>query len=247
MIKRSDILTEDFAEVLRRHAIEAYPEEAIGVLLASGYRRLTNVSPEPHLYVALDPGEWDELVISETIIALFHSHPNGLFAPTAEDMRFQERLAIPFLLCATNGEACTPVAIWGDELETLPLVGRTFHHAITDCYELIRDFYRTEKNKLLPQFPRDWSWWAQGLDLYTDGFPTARFHRVSSEEVREGDVVLFSVRSNVSNHGGIIRPNGKILHHVTSREAYDPTRLSGEEPIARWLNHNPIYLQHEDS
>ena len=61
MIKRSDILTEDFAEVLRRHAIEAYPEEAIGVLLASGYRRLTNVSPEPHLYVAAYCGLYGDI------------------------------------------------------------------------------------------------------------------------------------------------------------------------------------------
>lgn len=246
MIKREDILTEELVEILRQHAIDAYPQEAVGVLLPNGYRRLTNVSPEPHLKVALDPAEWDELATSGKIIALFHSHPNGLFAPTAEDMRFQERLAVPFLLCATNGEACTPIAIWGDQLETLPMVGRTFHHAITDCYELIRDWFRVEKNRLLPQFPRDWSWWAKGLDLYTDGFPKAHFHRVSSQECREGDVVLFAVRSKVPNHGGIIRPQGKLLHHVTSREAFDPTRLSGEEPIARWLNHNPIYLRHED-
>ena len=246
MIKREEILTPEIVASVRLHALEAFPNEALGIVTKNGYRRLKNVSEHPTSTAMPDDGEWSEIAANKEAIALFHSHPNGLFAPSASDMKSQERLAIPFLLAATNGEAVTPVAIWGDQLEPLPLLERPFHHGITDCYEYIRDWHRIHRDRILPQFARDWSWWAKGRNLYEDGFPKARFHRIASAEALEGDVVLFKVRSDVYNHGGIVESSGIIGHHASSREAYDPTKLSNREPIARWMNHNPMFLRHED-
>lgn len=186
------------------------------------------------------------------VVAMFHSHPSTEthpceFAPSQRDMESQIKFALPWVLMWTNGEACSPAAAWGDQLDRLPLIGRTFHHGISDCYELIRDQKLVEEGIYLPQFPRNWEWWKTGLDLYTDGFPKAKFRRIDISEVRPNDVALFHVRSKVPNHGGIVRERGLLLHHPSSYSAFDPAKPSRVEPLARWMRTDPIWLRYSET
>jgi len=245
---REELLKPELVRAMQQHALDDFPNEAIGVVLRDGtYKRMKNnagiFSTER---ASVCPDEWDALVVDDKVAAVFHSHPDHPFAITATDMEAQEAVALPFLMCATDGKGCTPVCIWGDQLEPVPLYGRTFHHGITDCYEFIRDWHWINRGRRLPQFSRDWGWWAKGKNLYQDGFPKARFHQVPAEEAREGDVVLFTVRSAVFNHGGVIDSPGLLGHHASSSKYYDPTKLSRRDPLSRWMNYNPMFLRHED-
>jgi cell wall-associated NlpC family hydrolase len=164
-------------------------------------------------------------------------------------MCFQEQLAVPFLLASTNGEASTPVAGWGDQLEIPALERRFFHHGITDCYAAIRDWWRVNRGTLLPQFNRGWEWWLQNKNLYIEGFPKAGFRRMNEDEIADakaGDVILFNVRSKVPNHGGVYLGNGLMYHHATQRQPYEPTKLATTEPVARWMNFQPIWLRRDE-
>ena len=250
-MRREDILTAENSLAMRQHSLEAYPNEACGVILSDKtYKPMINVSPRPDLGVRWD-SSLEDMIIDGQVLAMFHSHPwtpehQCWFAPSERDMVSQIHYAVPWALLWTNGEACSQVAMWGDQLERLPLLGRTFQHAISDCYELIRDQKFIEEDLNLPQFPRSWEWWKEGKDLYTEGFPEAKFHQITHKEVEPNDVVLFRVRSKVPNHGGIIREGGLLLHHPSSRNAFDPTRKSMLEPLGRWLGMNPIWLRYSE-
>ena len=252
-MKREDLLTSQNVEAMQAHSLEAYPHEACGYINADNeYKPLENISDYPELEVRFDRKILGDLIIEDQVKAMFHSHPWSEehpceFAPSERDMISQINFAVPFILLFTNGEACSHAVAWGDQLERFPLTGRWFQHGITDCYELIRDQKFIEEDIVLPQFPRDWEWWDRDKDLYRDGFPKAKFYEISARESLPGDVVLFRVRSKVPNHGGVIRPNGLLLHHPSSKNAYDPTKLSKEEPLGRWLGMNPIWLRYSEN
>lgn len=157
-------------------------------------------------------------------------------------MSSQIALNAPFVLVWTNGQSCAPPFVWGDQMRRLPLVGRGFHHGVTDCYALVRDYYLLEKGLHLREYPRNWEWWEHGQDLYSENFAREGFREVDPSTVKEGDALLFHIRcsrdldTRVINHAGIYVGNGKILHHVAARSAWDPHSLSRVEPMGRWTS-----------
>jgi hypothetical protein len=232
------VFASEVIAAIKQHALEAFPEEACGVVLAEGYRPLDNTAAEPLRDFRIAPKVYAGL--EARILAVVHSHPcddpeggrrlkRGFWpdCPTAADMRQQIATAKPWGITVTDGQAATEPFWFGDQAPRPPLIGRAFRHGVDDCYSLIRDWYAETRGIRLPEFPRDDDWWNAGGDLYRDGFESAGFARVGAEEVRAGDVFLAQVRSSVPNHGGVYLGRGLGLHHL-------PGRLSRREPILRW-------------
>lgn len=236
---------------LRRHALAVYPEECIGYLDATGcYIRLRNTAAHPELSAIASASELAELMHAGDLRALCHSHPGGPDCPSEQDMRAQIEMMVPFVIVSTNGQACTEPFAWGDELlNDEPLIGRQFRHGVTDCYALIRDWYRVERGVELPEYPRNWEWWSGEQpgeqDLYRRHFAEAGFYQIDPREAREGDVWLAAVRSSVPNHAGIYLDAGLALHHPSSGLACDPVRLSKREGVARWQPYITHWLRRD--
>lgn len=242
------LMSERAVQDLRDHAVETYPEECVGVVLADGsYRRHDNAAPDRAKGALLRGQVVLELLEAGQLRAICHSHPDGPDCPSAGDMAAQIEQMVPFVLVSTNGQATTDPFAWGDELireqSIEELIGRPFRHGVTDCYALVRDYFRLERATLLPEYPRDWSWWLKGGDLYRRYFAEAGFHEIAPEEVRPGDGWLAAVRSEVPNHAGLVLDDGLCLHHPSSGLAYDPSRLSKREPMARWVQYVTHWLR----
>lgn len=245
MKKREDLLTPELITQIQQHAIEDFPNEACGLIVAGQYIRHPNLAEDPTQFAMFPKDAVLEYLQAGTLEAFVHSHPGGPNFPSSADMIMQMEYEIPFVIVATNGEACYPPFIFGDQVERLPLIGRGFQHAVSDCYELIRDYYFVERGITLKQFPRDWEWWLHGQTLYTDGFISAGFREISKSSVEDGDVILFAVRSQTPNHAGIYLSGDLLLHHVSSNQGFDPTRLSRREPLNRWAGYATHYLRYE--
>jgi len=226
------------------HAVAAYPHEACGVIKDGAYVRTANVDADPEQGFRIASCRLNDL---QPIEAIVHSHPDGPDCPTAADMRGQIATAVPWVIVSTDGKGCLPPFAFGDPVPVPPLVERGFRHGVTDCYALIRDGFRLERDIVLPEFPRDWEWWLAGGDLYRDGFAQAGFRSLGEAESPEPwDVFLAQTpRSPVPNHGGIYLGNGEILHHLTARLPSDPTRLSRREPGSRWQRYVTHWLRYE--
>ena len=232
-------------EAIRQHAADEYPREACGLVISGEYFPCANRSTEPDQAFQIHGSEFGELSMRGTVQAVVHSHPDGPEYPTALDMRQQLATGVPWGITPVfDGVPAAPFW-WGEGAPVAPLVGRGFRHGVTDCYSLIRDWYRLERGVALPEFPRDWEWWTSGEDLYRRGFRSAGFRPVPLSEARPGDVFLAQIRSPGPNHGGIYLGEGLALHHLTASRGYDPTRLSKREPIHRWQTYITHWLRHE--
>ncbi len=234
-----------FTDELRAGALAAYPEEAVWLVVSGELRQVDNVAAEPRKTFAVSKRDM-QAAVAAGLDAVIHSHPDYPACPSEADMRSQAATQVPWGIIATNGSQCTPVTWFGDQVAREPLIGRGFCHGITDCYGLIRDYYREEHGIALPDYPRSWEWWLNGGNLYLDGVESAGFYRISQHEARDGDMWFAQLRSKVPNHGGIIASNGLALHHPSAAKPVDPSRLSKREPIGRWLPHITHWYRHKE-
>lgn len=233
---------DSLAPALRALAVQRYPSEACALIAAGRIFPVQNAAEDATEEFVIPRMAWLEVEAQARapVEAVFHSHPGGPDYPSEADMRMQVASGVPWVICTvTPGGTCAPF-VWGGEPP--PLLARGFRHGVTDCYSLIRDWYRIERQVALPEFPRAWEWW-EAKDLYRDGFSEAGFE-LAEGEPQVGDVFLARIRAPVPNHGGVYVGGGLILHHPTQRgAAVDPSRLSRREPLARWRKYVTHWLR----
>ncbi len=225
------------AEILSR--AKGTNEEICGVIVDGRPVFLPNAAEDPK----------EDFLINdcpENAQGIFHSHPDGPFHPSRLDMQQQYATMLPWAIACTH-QKHNEVFWFGDEVPKLPLIGRPFRHGVTDCYELVRDYYREVHGIEMPHVPRNWDWWHDGETLYDAYLKPAGFTEIPKSDIQAGDGVLITIRSNTPNHAAIYLGGGLMLHHLaTQRTGYDPTRLSTVEPISRWTPYITKVLTLED-
>jgi proteasome lid subunit RPN8/RPN11 len=234
------IWTDEIAKAARAHTERVYPAEAAGMVANGQYVELENVSATPGEEVALD--DHSHLKVAADAELFFHSHPDGLQCPSADDMLYQQQLGIPFVIQPwPEGRAFC----FGDMLERAPLVGRAFRHGVHDCYAVIRDWYLAKGIKTLWDQPRGWQWWTKGQNLYTENFAQAGFVKIEPSEATEvGDLLLFSFNYGVPMHGALVCDKDLLLNHSAGARPLDHTRLSSIVPRSRWVRHATLALRY---
>ena len=245
---------------MEAHARDAFPGEASGAVFGSqdrpAYHPVDDVADNSRAGFRIEEAVLRRMEeVHGPLLAIVHTRSSTadegqdadplLSIPSAAEMRAQMSLAVPFGVVVCERSRCIDGFWFGDQCPTLPLLGRPFRHGVTDCYSLIRDFYRLERNVLLPDYPRDWNWWLQGLDLYRAGFEEAGFRPLDPEDADQADAVLFQMRSKVPNHAAVLLDGGWMLHHPASVRPCDIMRVSYREPLARWKRHVVQWVRYE--
>jgi proteasome lid subunit RPN8/RPN11 len=232
------VFTEDVIEAIKADAIERFPHESCGVVVEANdgshrYVSFPNTADDPYTSFHID--ERSLLPLTPSLRSIVHSHPNGPDCPSATDMRQQLAWDLPFGIVSTDGVGCLPPFFWGGSIPRLPLLGRGFRHGVTDCYALIKDYFDERLNVKLGEHPRDWDWWTTGEEsLYETNLISEGFFKISERDVREHDCFMARLHAKVPNHAGVYVGKGLIMHHLTSRLASDPSRLSAREPVGAW-------------
>lgn len=238
----------------KAHAREAYPEEAVGFFTKTGgYLRVKNIHATPTEKFKTSPEAFIQADMRFDVTAIIHSHPDGPFFPSQDDMQGQIDTNLPWGIIATDGDRVSDPFMWGDSLPIAPLIGREFMHGIWDCYAIIRDTYRLGKEGMaaqdmpdwpfdpivLPEVPRDDNWWSKDEDdHYQNHFAKFGFREIPMSDVQIGDIFLMKVKSHKMNHGGVYVGNNLILHHL-------PARLSRREPCGMWARHAEKWIRYE--
>lgn len=221
------------------HAREADPEEVCGLVVGGEYVRCRNIAVDRRNEFSVHPEDWARAEAGGDVEFVLHSHTDGTYWPSLEDMVGQAQSGVPWGLVAhVEGRWRGPVC-WGDGLPVAPLLHRMFIHGVWDCFALVRDWYRTERGVTMPDLPRSFRWWTRGEAVLS------RFKDFGFEEVgrgnqrpagwgRVGDAVLMRVVGGdrpvdyEPNHCAVVTSaGGLILHHLTGR-------LSREEPLGPW-------------
>lgn len=219
-------LTDVLREAMLDHALAEFPRESCGLVLRDSqgrlyYFRARNLMPEGEEgkdRFVLDPASWCEAEEEGRIEAIVHSHPNATAIPSMFDRVSCAKSRYPWFIVACPAGAIKRIDPDG---WSAPLVGRTFHHGVLDCYTLLQDYYLRRLDITLPDFERDDEWWARpegapGSDLYATQFEQAGFVQVlGAPQVH--DVLMMQVAAHRWNHAAIYTGNDRILHHLHGR------------------------------
>ena len=212
------------------HAKEQDPKESCGLLLnirgKEKYFPCRNLSLTSHQCFILDPEDYVKADSIGEIIAIIHSHPITPPEPSQADRVACEQSNLPWHIVNPKTET------WADLEPTgfkAPLLGRQWVWGVSDCWSLVRDWYKQEKNIEL----KDWDRPTTPEEFLLNPLFESLAWRTGFRELRpeekliNGDALLMSIGSPGLNHVAIFI-DGDVLHHLTDR-------LSCREPYSQWL------------
>ena len=212
------------------HAKDQDPKESCGFLLnikgKEKYFPCRNLSMTAFQCFIIDPEDYIKADNTGDIIAVVHSHPVTPPVPSQSDKVACEQSGLEWHIVNPKTES------WGYLKPTgykAPILGREWAWGVTDCYTLVRDWYKEKLNINLI----DW----QRPTTLEDFNKEPMFEKCAEEtgfrELRpdekliDGDLLFMSIFSNNLNHVAIFI-DGDVLHHLADR-------LSCIEPYSEWL------------
>lgn len=230
-------LNEQCAVDWTAYVLAEYPKEACAYVVDGNLYPVTNHSQTPELTFAVDAVDRVKAHALGNVEAFLHSHPYKLEDSTQDDfpawasssdMRSWIADNLPWGIVATDGEGLTQMVWYDDSLEAIePFEGREFVSGKTDCYSIIRDYYRVELGITLVNGVRGMYWWNNGEDLYENNFTSAGFAEIPLDDIRVNDVVLIRFEGKVISHAAVVTATNTILHHCIHR-------LSGYDSLSKW-------------
>lgn len=217
--KVRDLAEGPLREHIERHALQAYPEEACGLIVQQAgqaiYHPCANLASDRANQFHLDPQDWALAEDHGIILAVVHSHPDASANPSQADRVRCARSGLPWVIIGLPDKIIRVVSPQGYEAD---LVGREFTHGVLDCYTLVQDYYQRTLAIELPDFEREDAWWERCEDdgLYLKHYAEAGFVDVGGPPCLH-DVLLMKVASRKVNHAAVYLGNGSILHHLYGR------------------------------
>jgi len=220
----------NWQEEALNHAKVEDPKECVGLLLnirgKEKYFPCRNLSMTAHQCFIIDPEDYVKADNTGEIKAIVHSHPVTPPFPSEADKLGCEQSKLPWHIVNPKTEQwgyCEPCGY------KPPLKGRPWVWGVTDCWSLVRDFYKEEKNiELLdyerPVTPQEFN----DVPLFERYAERTGFKELNpNETLKNDDILLMSIMYNTLNHVAIFL-DGDVLHHLTDR-------LSCKEPYSAWL------------
>lgn len=226
------MLTDAIRAAALVHAQEEAPRESCGLLtLRMGklrYRRCRNLAVSPEHMFVVDPEDWvaaeDE---GAEVVGIIHSHPVTSPEPSQADRVECEKWGLPWWIVnpATGAWGhCEPCGY------KAPLLGRPWSWGSTDCWALVRDWYREVRGIEL----RDWE---RPIDprefnlrpMFEGCYSETGFRKLGADEnLMPGDLIVMSIGAPTLNHIGVYVGDQQILHHLGNR-------LSCRDIYGGWL------------
>lgn len=225
----------------RKHAEKQFPRESVGVVYNGKYIPLTNTHADPENHFKVEISEVCKKADYDAIEGFIHSHnisispetrkPLHYAGPSEADMEAQISWGIPFGIQLVNQDGAGNIIWWGDGVAKLPLEGRQYIFGVYDCYSIVRDYFLEKHDLKLGDYARDEFYWQSenAIDLYLNHIRDEGFEPVAKNDMREGDVILVTIRSKVVNHAIVYLGGDQGLHHPT-------TTISKVESINRYLD-----------
>ena len=217
-------------DVALAHAKDQDPKESCGLLIEikgkEKYYPCKNLSNWSNQSFIIDPIDYAKAEDTGKILAVIHSHPTTQPIASQADMISCEDTNLPWHIVNPKTEQ------WGYYKPSgykPPLIGRHWVWGVTDCWALVRDWYKETKGIIL----RDWERPITPEEFIADpmfercawrtGFRQLR----PEEKLENGDLLFMSILTSGLNHVAIFI-DGDVLHHLADR-------ISCKEPYNEWL------------
>lgn len=209
-------ITEQVLEDCRAHAEEVHPKEACGVIVDGKYIRCRNMLDAEDVFEihyedlanAMDSGE---------LQGYFHSHTQINHLATEVDLMSIEMHKLPWIIYSTASKQFSYYEPTGYKV---PLIGRSHHKIMLDCFALVRDYYERELGIELDDIPRSDQWWTDpnAESLIDHSYERLGFRKIDMQEMHKGDVLVFKEGANAlyPNHTAVWLGDADIASERTS-------------------------------
>ena len=217
-------------DVALAHAKDQDPKESCGLLIEikgkEKYYPCKNLSNWSNQCFIIDPIDYAKAEDTVKILAVIHSHPTTQPIASQADMISCEDTNLPWHIVNPKTEQ------WGYYEPSgykPPLIGRHWVWGVTDCWALVRDWYKETKGIIL----RDWERPITPEEFIADPMFESCAWRTGvrqlrpEEKLENGDLLFMSILTSGLNHVAIFI-DGDVLHHLADR-------ISCKEPYNEWL------------
>ena len=209
------------------HAKDQEPKEAVGLVLnirgKLKYYPCNNLAITDHQCFILDPEDYLKADNAGYIVGIFHSNPINPPTPSQADKVSCEASGLPWYIVNPTSQEWSYLEPCGYKP---PLLGRQWVWGVTDCWSLVRDWYKENKNINLrdwerPLTPQEFN----DKPLFEQCADDTNFRELqNNERLEDGDVLLMSIMYPTLNHVALFF-QGDVIHHLTDR-------LSCREPYS---------------
>ncbi len=213
------------------HAKEQDPKESCGLLLnirgKEKYYPCKNLSTAYYENFIIDPLDYAKAEDSlGEIIAIIHSHPTTQPIASEADKISCEESKLPWYIVNPKTET------WGEYRPSgykPDIIGLTWVWGISDCWSLVRRYYKEKLNIEL----RDWERPITPEEFMANPMFDSCAWRTGFRELRKdeklenNDLLFMSIGEAGLNHVAIFI-DGDVIHHLRDR-------LSCREPYNPWL------------
>ena len=203
---------------IQKHFEKEYPREACGIIgIVKGkkvYFPCTNLASEDEDFI-LDPNDYISVKRQADIVAIVHNHIQSTNKASENDKKYCNALGIPYYIFSYPE---LQLNILEPTVNTNSLAGREYEFGKFDCLEACRDYYKQELNISLPKrlLPYVDDWWKFGHNYFTDEH-IKEWGFTKVEDLRQNDLLIFTMGALVPNHCGVYINNDVFFHHAVNR------------------------------
>ncbi len=209
----------EFLETIREHFEKEYPREGCGIIsVVKGERKwfpCENIAEEDNHFI-IDTKEYLRISRTSDILAIVHSHPDQSSEPSELDINNCNALGKQYYIFSYPEMDLTVVE---PETTTTDLYGREYEFGVTDCFEATRDYLATKNIEIPPRAMFVDDYWDKDIDYFNEETIAQWNHKPISNlnEIKENDVLIFRIFSNLNNHCGVYLGNDIFYHHAQNR------------------------------
>jgi len=204
-------------ESFKKYAQEQAPDEACGLLAVIEGKKIfwpcKNLAEGKHEFFMLDPDDWQECEDKGEILGVIHSHPTGSSMASEADKASCEHIGFPYYIYSINHDHWCSIEPSGWKAPSL--IGRKFIWGKYDCWSIVTDWFKENKNIEIPYWERP----KTIKDFLSNpefeyALPKLNFiKQQNTDNLKIGDVLLFEGRKNILNHVAVYIGDMMILNH----------------------------------
>lgn len=208
---------QEYLKDIAEHFKDSYPREGCGLLgVVKGKLKwfpCENIATNEDDFV-MDSTQYLEISRKANIVGIVHSHPNRSPEPSITDINYCNALGIKYYIFSYPE---MKMHILEPENNTVDLHGRVYEFGKYDCLEAGIDYYKHIGIELPKRIPFESNWWEKNLNYFTDEYiKTWGFYKVDGN-MKQNDLIIFTIRSVVPNHCAVYLGNDIIYHHAENR------------------------------
>ncbi len=204
-------------ESFKTYAQEQTPNEACGLLaIIDGKETFwpcKNLAEGKHEFFMLDPDDWVECEDTGEVIGVIHSHPVGAAIASDADKASCEHIGFPYYIYSINQDHWTKIEPSGWKAPSL--IGRRFIWGKYDCWSIVTDWLKENKNIEIPywQRPKTLKEFAENPE-FEYALPKLNFKKQEkTDNLKTGDVLLFTGAKQKLSHVAVYIGDSMILNH----------------------------------